>query len=326
MLCVVLTLICFAVTYGEKCYDLNQGCSAEVMLAVHTNVPDAHSCQRHCQQNSECSDFTWHNLDSPTAGRLCTLHTSCQTTPCEHCVSGPASCTCSSPGACKPEDGGVNLLSAVAGVQTEEECGAVCTDTTSCKSYTWYNLNDTLLGGTCMLFSSCSQVDTSCTSCVSGHLNCLPSCNTLPPVSNGEWMCSGAQGDTNNCHLECSPGFVASNQTFTSCSTGTWNPDINTLACEEPALLLTGGLFPAGNTAEVYSLDANCNKEIDRLPDEVMGHSLNLVDGQVLSCGCNNKEECQNMCQVCINFYTQNNHSCARYTTMIKPHGVHTHL
>ena len=321
MLCLILTLIGFAVTNGEKCYDLSHGCSAETMLAVHTNVLDAHTCQQRCQETSECSNFTWHTPDSPTVGHLCTLHTSCEITPCEHCLSGPASCTCSSSGACRPDNGGTNILSAVAGVQTEDECGAVCTDTTSCESYTWYNIDHPLLGGTCMLFSSCSQLDTSCTSCVSGHLNCLPACNTLPTVSNGEWICSGPQGDSNSCHLECDPGFVASNQTFTSCNTGAWSPDIESMNCEEAVLLLTGGLFPAGNTAEVYSFEPSCSQEIETLPDEIMGHSLNLVDGQILSCGCNNNENCQNICQVipCItNMLTNMHHRC---TTRMLQHG-----
>ena len=120
---------------------------------------------------SSCSSLTWYSMSSPLLPQLCILYKSTEEEEsCPTCVSGPASCTCSSDYACAISDG--NLLDLLPQTMSEMECMMGCVSAPGCLVYTWYDQMATVLTNDCLLFLSCPEVDSECIGCHSGPQYC----------------------------------------------------------------------------------------------------------------------------------------------------------
>ena len=89
-----------------------------------------------------------------------------------------------------------NLLSVIQGVEREEECDLLCSDTDGCVLYTWELYTTT---GYCLLYSHCElivpgcpcQQCSQCSTAVASSND--PSCNIpAPPDDGGSWQCTAS--------------------------------------------------------------------------------------------------------------------------------------
>ena len=153
------------------------------ILDIEQPVSDPYLCQAICVDTEECTAFTWTTADNQQFKEDCFLFGQASNqTICEECVSGPASCTCSTEAAC--EDAGDNIVDQIVAVSAEADCQNYCLENLSCKFYTWHSA-DSFPAYTCVLLSSC--VDTvSCQGCFSGPSECqyeISTTITSPEIS-----------------------------------------------------------------------------------------------------------------------------------------------
>ena len=84
---------------------------------------------------------------------------------CDDCVSGPRVCTCTGQYACQTT--GTNIMDVVPDVGDEDICLGLCKEKEGCLFYTWYGPTSAF-SHICFLFNDCSEIDFSCSDCVSG--------------------------------------------------------------------------------------------------------------------------------------------------------------
>ena len=215
--------------------NIHPACYQEGITWQHSDIleaiPDSESafaCQTSCMTSSSCSSFTWYSMLSPLTPQLCILYESTQVeVSCPACVSGPASCTCSSDYACAISDG--NMLDLLPKTMTEMECMMDCISVPGCHMYTWYDQMATIFTYDCFLFSSCPEVDLECVGCHSGNKDCTATTTgTLEPTAETSTQpgttlpttCRGPESHPNGsfdcfltqslltCDLLCDPGYA----------------------------------------------------------------------------------------------------------------------
>jgi hypothetical protein len=155
------------------------------ILDIMEPVANPYLCQSLCGDLEDCSAFTWTTEENLNFESSCFLFaaTSNRTT-CKECISGPASCTCSSEVACSGDED--NILDAIPGVEEEAECQDLCAGMTSCRFYTWYD-STSFPRYTCILLTSCDVTDNSCSGCFSGPPACSEQISTTPtPTTQGK--------------------------------------------------------------------------------------------------------------------------------------------
>ena len=118
-----------------SCYQEGVTWTHTGLLAGIPSVESPYICQANCSVTPACSSFTWYDQTSPLTPEVCILYeTTEEEADCPTCVSGPASCTCSSEYACVVS--GNNLLGITGHVNTELECLVECFTTPDCSVYT----------------------------------------------------------------------------------------------------------------------------------------------------------------------------------------------
>ena len=188
----MLTFLVFlSFTVGHtSCTCLKPGLtwlSNDILDTVHP-VPDPYQCQAVCVDNQGCTAFTWTSQDNQRFELHCFLFGSNtgNTTSCEECVSGPASCTCSSEVACHSDED--NIIDEIMGVQTEAECQNHCLEDSLCLFYTWQS-SESFPAYSCLLLSSCEDT-LPCQGCYTGPPECSQqiqtSTTTTSPTMEGK--------------------------------------------------------------------------------------------------------------------------------------------
>ena len=106
------------------------------VLDILEPIADPYVCQQLCVNLDDCSAFTWTTDDNMGLKLSCFLFASISNhTTCKDCISGPASCTCSSNLACSADAD--NIIDVVPGVELERDCQDFCSGSPSCMMYTW---------------------------------------------------------------------------------------------------------------------------------------------------------------------------------------------
>merc|ERR1711990_611857 len=151
---------------------------------IVVNVLGPEECQEVCSGEPACVAMTWLSADAALYPLTCALfsETSNMTTPCEECVSGPASCSCSIQGECDIlED---NLVEIIGNVESVEICASLCSENSACNIFTYLG-EENHFRHTCFLFSSCEVFTNDCEGCTSGadECNVCKFENTLPDGS-----------------------------------------------------------------------------------------------------------------------------------------------
>ena len=143
---------------------------------------------------------------------------------------------------CLGED---NLLTVIQGVDVEEECRSLCSDTDGCVLYTW-ELYIKSESGYCLLYSHCELVVPGCpcqgcSQCISGVASTAGSCDIPTTPNEGSWQCTDASeiclGSLDHCSiscsLSCSPGYAPYPRSLSTCVGGSWSTEPSSLQCDE---------------------------------------------------------------------------------------------
>merc|ERR1712110_353519 len=155
----------------SSCYKVDQSWANSTVLDVLTSVPDYEECRALCRDQVGCEGWTWISKASADYSEHCLIFSSLgdiENYP--NCVSGPPSCLCSEIAAC--ENTGDNEVDVLPNIFQEETCQELCATNPECGFYTWYDGTAGLLGNVCVLLSSCSERDSSCSSCHSAPVPC----------------------------------------------------------------------------------------------------------------------------------------------------------
>jgi len=156
----------------SPCYISDQTWLSTDILDTVQHVADHQECQKICAESPSCQAFTWTSEEYLQSKLFCFLFlTTYNFTSCDGCISGPASCTCSSQYACDADED--NVLDVVNGVTEEVHCQDLCAENKSCSFYTWYDETN-FPAITCFLLANCEVWETDCSGCYSG-----------PPVCSG---------------------------------------------------------------------------------------------------------------------------------------------
>ena len=181
---IILILAAFDHISGS-CLKPNQAWLSDNILDTYQPVSDPYLCQAICVDTEGCTSFTWTSENNSQLELYCFLFGSTSyKTSCEECISGPASCTCSTEVACHGDvDTTVDIIE---GVLTEAECQVDCLETPDCMFYTWHNAGSFPVHS-CILLSSC-EVQSSCHGCFSGPSECSDEIltTTSPPAEEGK--------------------------------------------------------------------------------------------------------------------------------------------
>jgi len=304
----LLLLLAFGVTLSHypSCFDKDSTWASNDISSILTNVDDPTSCQESCQNHTDpCTDFTWFSSAATPMNNLCLLFLDPSTPiPCNNCISGPVSCVCGGNFACQVDDD--NLVDMITSIQNQVICQEHCFQTSMCSFYTYFDAFSHPLKQTCLLFSSCSEIDFSCQGCSSGPADCrnisfistshptkpatttfftttiqpIVICDTPDPQEHGDWLCPETSAVV-TCYLECHPGYVSNNGTVITCHDGVWS-STSSANCVAAIALITGGDSTL-NSVEVYG--DGVHQYLYNLPDERYYHSLSFTDSVLLLCG-----------------------------------------
>ena len=133
------------------CYTLGSSWVDSTPITI-PSVLSADACQSYCLNSSTCISFSWHKGSAGFPSQTCELFVSIgEPSPCEDCVSGPKSCTCSGDYSCTTL--GETLVDLMFDVLSEEACQDICARTSQCTWYTWYSGK----GKTCALLTQCNR-------------------------------------------------------------------------------------------------------------------------------------------------------------------------
>ena len=84
--------------------------------------------------------------------------------------------TCSSPGVeCEYTE--ASYIDTITGVNSEEECRAVCGNQEGCSFITFFNASASPVANACRSFASCDTV-VPCDNCVTQNMTCFETCGT----------------------------------------------------------------------------------------------------------------------------------------------------
>ena len=173
----ILLLVHMGGSAQGSCFQENSTWLSPDILAVRRSVDEPSLCQEMCAGLEGCTAFTL------TTDGYAELMTTCflfaeiyNPTSCEGCVSGAATCTCSSEVACYEEEG--TVLEVFPGVQTEGECKHLCQDP-FCTFCTWHGATSFPVY-TCILHASCEDTYP-CSGCFTGPSKC-----STTPAEEGE--------------------------------------------------------------------------------------------------------------------------------------------
>ena len=154
----------FSVAYSYNCYVQGQ-CTNGNLIDLTPVLDDSgyNTCLDFCKSYPNCNNFTY-NHDTLT----CFAFETCPDVTTENCVdcrTGERNCSyyrqCGEHGQCT---GGFLTAGAA---DNEYGCMAMCHDTSGCLYYTYYSDNNM-----CVILSSCTTFDTTCSDCVSGEVTC----------------------------------------------------------------------------------------------------------------------------------------------------------
>ena len=141
--------------------------SPDMLDALHP-VADPYQCQAICRNTKGCTAITWTTVDNRLKLHCFLFASISNKTSCEECVSGPASCTCSSDVACYGDES--NIVKEIISVNTATECQNHCRNNPLCMFFTWQNA-DSFPANFCVLLSSCEKTGP-CYGCHSGPTEC----------------------------------------------------------------------------------------------------------------------------------------------------------
>jgi len=151
---------------------------------IVVNVLSPEECQEVCSSEPTCVAMTWMSADAAPYPLTCAMFSqiSNTTTPCEDCVSGPSTCSCSIQGECDILE--ENLVEIISNVESIEMCASHCAENSACSIFTYLG-EENHFRHTCFLFTSCEVFTNDCEGCTSGADKC-DVCkfeNTLPDGS-----------------------------------------------------------------------------------------------------------------------------------------------
>ena len=163
----------------SSCFTENSTWISSDIIDTFEPVDDYNECQQLCTDHHNCSAFTWTSEENHHTKLFCFLFGVTGTvTTCEHCISGPQSCTCSTESACSAQE--ENVIDVVNGVIEEVDCQSLCSSNTSCSLYTWYD-STSFPSYTCILLTSCAERDNNCSGCFTGPPDCSVYIPTYTP-------------------------------------------------------------------------------------------------------------------------------------------------
>ena len=167
---ILIVLAPFARGELSSCFTENTTWISLDIIDTLQPVGDCKECQQLCADHYNCSVFTWTSEENQHTKLFCFLFgETYNKTSCEHCVSGPNSCTCSTESACSAQEDNVDDV--INGVMEEVECQSLCSSHSSCSVYTWYD-GTGFPSYTCLLLTSCAERDHNCSGCFSGPPHC----------------------------------------------------------------------------------------------------------------------------------------------------------
>ena len=136
----LLLLMASATAADSACYRANSSWEEPQLLEAVSEVPGPAECQLLCQDNQNCTAWTWTSEKHSEFLLYCFLLSDFGNRirfrffkqiainrisfSYQNSVSGPASCTCSSATACQA--GSDNSLASQPGVQQEQQCQGSC--------------------------------------------------------------------------------------------------------------------------------------------------------------------------------------------------------
>merc|ERR1712013_44064 len=149
-----LTMLSTAALADPFCFRSGITWESQVSGGVQL-VTSPEMCQLLCEDSSNCNSVTWYNSQGSPRDDYCELFPAPhleEEVPCNNCVSGPQSCTCSSHYECAL---GGQLVDLVLDVSTEMECAKECYNRQECLLYTWYSEANPTLQKACALMRGC---------------------------------------------------------------------------------------------------------------------------------------------------------------------------
>lgn len=166
--------------YPLTCFSVGVSYPESSLTSLLFEVATPQACQSQCKKRQEdCSVWTWTDSSFPVFPDACALYNSTEgALECNHCISGPPVCLCSTAGQCQVEED--NFLGVEQSVE-ESECQAICSDNEECNFYSWFS-STSPLSHLCMLFSSCASVDITCYGCFTGPSDCPDLAPTSPSL------------------------------------------------------------------------------------------------------------------------------------------------
>ena len=126
-----------ASTTLPSCLTANTTWDSSLITSFTPDIPTPELCQLICVDSPPCQAVTWSSSEAPLFPLSCyTFSTTTAEVPCNDCVTGPARCSCSSPGQCQTEDN--NVVDQFSGVALEQECTALCLENDLCEFFTYF--------------------------------------------------------------------------------------------------------------------------------------------------------------------------------------------
>ena len=166
-----------------SCFKPNVTWLSGDILNVQRPVADPFLCQTICGDTEQCVAFSWTTSNNAQFELECFLFSSISNQTSFHeCISGPASCTCSSELACHGGDD--NIVDQILAVQTEAECQNLCFEDSSCGFYTWHNAGS-FPPYFCVLINLCENT-VPCQGCFSGPPECSHEVSSTTPTPTME--------------------------------------------------------------------------------------------------------------------------------------------
>ena len=163
----------------SSCYKINTSWRNFTLVDEITPVLNYEECQAVCQVTVGCEGWTWTTEDNTEHHNYCYLYSNLGlTSQSPDCISGPRSCLCSNVEACEIKE--ENLIVTYPNTLEEGDCRELCESEPGCGYYTWYDASDHYLASVCLLLSSCSERNSSCTSCHSAPVPCSQAISPTP--------------------------------------------------------------------------------------------------------------------------------------------------
>ena len=144
---IILLLLLIQTAAASKtfpsCLNTNTTWDSSLITSLTPNIPTPELCQQLCVDFSPCQAITWTSAQASPFPLYCATFSNTKSElPCADCVSGPATCSCSSKGECQAEEG--NIVDVFSDISLEGECIALCQKNNICKFYTFFGDNSAL--------------------------------------------------------------------------------------------------------------------------------------------------------------------------------------